>query len=75
MKKRILALVAVVAMAFTMTSCITNGALTAMAMLRYNIRQSDPEPHSQYDTFIDTHYPDVRIETRWPNMIVVEKNI
>lgn len=54
---------------------LLNGALTAMAMLRYNIRQSDPEPHSQYDTFIDTHYPDVRIETRWPNMIVVEKNI
>ncbi len=31
MKKRILALVAVVAMAFTMTSCVTNGALTAMS--------------------------------------------
>ena len=51
---------------------LLNGALTVMAMLRYNIRKLDPEPHSQYDILIDAHYPDLRMEARWPNMIVVD---
>ncbi len=53
---------------------LLNGALTVMAMLRYNVRKVDPEPHSQYEQLIDAQYPDDRIEKRWPNMIVVGEN-
>lgn len=52
---------------------LLNGALTIAAMLRYNIRQIDPAPHSRYDQLIDAQYPDSRIEKRWPNMIILEE--
>ena len=52
---------------------LLNGALTVMAMLRYNVRKQDPAAHSRYEMFLDAHYPDERIENRWPNMIVVDE--
>lgn len=52
---------------------LLNGALTVMAMLRYNVRKQDPAAHSRYEMFLDAHYPDERIENRWPNTIVVDE--
>lgn len=52
---------------------VLNGSLTVAAMLRYNDRRADPAPHSQFEAFMDEQYPDDLIETRWPNMIVVDK--
>lgn len=54
------------------TAMSLNAGLSMMAMLRYNVRQTDPVPYSQYDEFLDNQYPDELIEKRWENMISVE---
>lgn len=55
------------------TFMLLNGSLTIAAMLRYNDRRTDPVPRSQFEAFIDDQYPDDFVETRWPNMIVVDR--
>ncbi len=52
---------------------VLDAALTIMALTRYNIRRQDPAQYSRYDTYMDTQYPDDRIEHRWRNMIRVEE--
>ncbi len=45
--------------------------LTGAAMLRYNTRAVRPQPANLFEQFLDRQYGDERIESRWPNMIVV----
>ena len=48
-----------------------NALLTSAAMLRYSTRPIQPEPANAFEEFIDRQYSDVRMEARWPNMIVI----
>lgn len=45
-----------------------NCIMTAAAMIRYDLRQTDPTAHTVIDTFIDERYDDAWMEHRWPNM-------
>lgn len=47
---------------------LCNGALTAAAMQRYTLRQTQPEPANVMEAFLDTRYDDEWMENRWPNM-------
>ena len=51
---------------------VFNGLLTAGAMVRYTERQTDPEPDSFIEAFLDERYDDDWMEHRWPNMTLTE---
>lgn len=51
---------------------VCNGVLTSAAMIRYTVRQTNPEPQNVMEEFLDEQYDDELIEKRWPNMIVTE---
>ncbi len=52
---------------------LCNGALTTLAMLRYEARAADPQPANQLEMFLDRQYDDGFMTHRWPNMRNVEK--
>ena len=41
-------------------------------MLRYTVRQEQPEENNMLEILLDENYDDRRMEARWPNMIVTE---
>ena len=47
--------------------------VTALAMNRYTVRQTGEGLHTPADAFMDKHFPDERIEKRFPNLRIVEK--
>lgn len=47
---------------------VCNGFLTALAMQRYTVRQTRPEPSNIVEEFLDDCYGDDFMEARWPNM-------
>ncbi len=49
-----------------------NGLFTVMVMLRYNERQTDPNPSNMLEEFIDKVYDDEFVENRWQNMVSAE---
>jgi len=49
-----------------------NALLTCAAMVRYNIRASQPAPTNVFEAFLDRRYDNYFMEHRWPNMIVME---
>lgn len=51
---------------------LCNSLLTAGAMVRYNVRQTDSKADNVIETFLDTQYNDEYMENRWPNMILTE---
>ena len=53
---------------------VCNAVLTSAAMLRYSTRAVHLEPSNAFEAFLDRHYGDEYIESRWPNMIVAEGN-
>lgn len=46
-----------------------NGLFTMAVMLRYNERQTNPEPSGILEEFIDNSYNDDFVEKRWENMV------
>lgn len=52
---------------------LCNGILTVGAMVRYDTRRVRPEPANIIEKFLDSQYDDEYMESRWPNMIVTEK--
>lgn len=42
--------------------------LTAGAMVRYTVRQTNPEPTGFIEKYLDAQYNDAWMEHRWPNM-------
>lgn len=52
---------------------LCNGLLTAGAMVRYTQRQTQPEPASVLEAYLDEHYSDSLMEARWPNMKITEQ--
>ena len=51
---------------------VCNALLTSAAMLRYGARPLQPEPSGTFEAFLDQQYDDGLIESRWPNMIVMQ---
>lgn len=49
-----------------------NGLFTMAVMMRYNARQTDPEPSGILEEFIDRNYDDDFVEHRWKNMLSAE---
>lgn len=49
---------------------LCNGFLTFLAMQRYTLRQTQPEPENMIEAFLDDRYDDDWMESHWPNMIV-----
>ncbi len=47
---------------------VCNGLLTTLAMQRYTLRQTQPEPTNIIEEFLDERYGDDWMEARWPNM-------
>ena len=47
---------------------VCNCILTAGAMVRYDIRQTDDTPPNAIEAFLDSRYDDAWMEHRWPNM-------
>ena len=52
---------------------LCNGFLTFLAMQRYTVRQTRPEPANMIEAFLDDRYDDEWMETRWPNMILTSQ--
>ncbi|MEQ2443994.1 putative ABC transporter permease [Pseudoflavonifractor sp. CLA-AP-H29] len=53
---------------------VCNMALSALALARYNQRQTAPDaPTTILSDFLDRHYPDERIAKVYPNAILVEE--
>ena len=46
-----------------------DAAITGFVMLRYNERQSDPNPSNALEELIDTNFGDDFVANRWQNMI------
>ena len=55
-----------------MVVMVCNVLLTGAAMLRYTVRQEQPEENNMLEILLDENYDDRRMEARWPNMIVTE---
>lgn len=51
---------------------LCNGLLTAAAMNRYTVRQTQPEPGGVIEEFLDERYNDRWMEHRWPNMVIAD---
>ena len=51
---------------------LSNSLLTGGAMLRYNERQTNPDPDNVIERLLDERFDDAWVENRWPNMIVTE---
>lgn len=47
--------------------------VTALALNRYTVRQTGEGLHTAADAFMDEHFPDERIESRFPNLKMVDK--
>ena len=47
---------------------VCNALLTGAAMIRYNHRQSNPEPANVIEQLLDERYDDDFMEAYWPNM-------
>ena len=48
---------------------ICDGTISTMAMLRYQARLDQVPATHAIERFLDTNYPDERIENAWPNMV------
>ncbi len=46
--------------------------VTALALNRYTVRQTGEGIHTAADAYMDVHFPDERIERRFPNLNIVE---
>ena len=49
--------------------------VTALALNRYTVRQTGEGIHTAADAYMDAHFPDERIESRFPNLRMVEKPV
>ena len=49
--------------------------VTALALNRYTVRQTGEGIHTAADAYMDAHFPDERIENRFPNLRMVEKPV
>lgn len=50
-----------------------NGLLTAAAMIRYTERHAQSVPEGQIRALLDAHYDDAYMESRWPNMKIMQE--
>lgn len=50
-----------------------NGILTMASMVRYNVRQTNPEPKNVIEQFLDEQYDDAFMEKRWQNMKIAQE--
>ena len=57
---------------FLIIFMICNMLLSAMALGRYTQRQSEPQAQTTWEQFLDSHFPDDRIEKIYPNLKVVD---
>lgn len=48
---------------------VCNMAVSALALVRYSERSDGKEAHSEWESFLDEHYPDDRMEKIYPNAI------
>ncbi len=46
--------------------------VTALALNRYNVRQTGNGIHTVFDAYMDEYFPDEKIESRFPNLKIVE---
>lgn len=51
---------------------VCNMAVSGLALARYTVRQSDPEPKNRLEIILDGHFPDSRIERVYPNLKIVD---
>lgn len=51
---------------------VFNMAVSGLALARYTVRQSSPEPKSKLEHILDRHFPDSRIERVYPNLKIVD---